>query len=81
MAHLTGVPWRKTPLASDAFATLLFVILLPAFVNGASERVDCRSLGFTETLVCSKCTRLSEILFFQPYTSMIQAWFNDLFIF
>jgi hypothetical protein len=52
MAHTSGVPWT----------TVLIVIMLPAFVHGATGKVDCRSLGFTETLVCSKCTRL-QILF------------------
>ena len=44
----------------------LLVLLLPALANGAVEKVDCRALGFTETLVCSKCTRWVQCIFRIP---------------
>ena len=38
------------------------LLLLAAVVDGAPTATGCRELGFTETLVCSKCDRLEQVV-------------------
>uniref|UniRef100_A0A6U4IGA5 Selenoprotein F/M domain-containing protein n=1 Tax=Hemiselmis andersenii TaxID=464988 RepID=A0A6U4IGA5_HEMAN len=47
---------RQRPLALFG---LLLLLLAPSS-EAAVSRADCAELGFTETLVCSKCDRLSK---------------------
>jgi len=46
----------NTPLQAQQLASFV-LLLLAAFADAAPAATGCRELGFTETLVCSKCDR------------------------
>merc|ERR1712216_780450 len=48
-------------LRPDASAWLLLV-LCATCAGAAPAATGCRELGFTETLVCSKCDRLEQVV-------------------
>ncbi|KAJ1486179.1 hypothetical protein T484DRAFT_1790716 [Baffinella frigidus] len=45
-----------------ALVSALALTLLLATTSDGASSVGCRDLGFTETLVCSKCSRLEEMV-------------------